>query len=69
MRIGKQDAPFTAISTADASSITVRGRDLCSELIGKISFGDYFFLLLMGKMPSEQQSFFKNRKNILVVFA
>lgn len=60
MRIGKQDAPFTAISTADASSITVRGRDLCSELIGKIAFGDYFFLLLMGTPPTEQQSFFVN---------
>src|SRR6185295_17605710 len=60
MRIGKQDAPFTAISTADAASITVRGRDLCSELIGKIAFGDYFFLLLMGKAPTEQQSFFVN---------
>jgi len=36
MRIGKQDAPFTAISTADAASITIRGRDLCNELIGKI---------------------------------
>src|ERR1700761_6913600 len=60
MRIGKQDAPFTAISTADAASITVRGRDLCSELIGKIDFADYFFLLLMGQMPTDHQRFFVN---------
>ncbi|HEY1962250.1 MAG TPA: citryl-CoA lyase [Rhizomicrobium sp.] len=60
MRIGKQDTPYTAISSADAASITVRGRDLCSELIGKISFADYFFLLLMGKPPTETQSFFVN---------
>jgi len=60
MRIGKQEAPFTAISTSDAESITIRGRDLCSELIGKITFSDYFFLLLMGKMPTENQSFFVN---------
>lgn len=60
MRIGKQDAPLTAISTSDAASITVRGRDLCSELIGKIDFTDYFFLLLMGKPPTEQQRFFVN---------
>ena len=60
MRIGKQDAPFTAISTADAASITVRGRDLCSELIGKIDFSDYFFLLLMGEMPTPNQRFFVN---------
>jgi citrate synthase len=60
MRIGKQHAPFTAISTSDATSITVRGRDLCSELIGKIDFADYFFLLLMGDMPNENQRFFVN---------
>lgn len=60
MRIGKQDAPFTAISTSDASSITVRGRDLCGELIGKIDFADYFFLMLMGKDPDPNQRFFVN---------
>jgi citrate synthase len=60
MRIGKQDAPFTAISTSDAESITVRGRDLCRELIGKIDFADYFFLMLMGKAPDPDQRFFVN---------
>ncbi len=60
MRIGKQDAPYTAISTADAASITVRGRDLCNELIGRIDFVDYFFLLLMGEMPTDDQRFFVN---------
>lgn len=60
MRIGKQDAPFTAISTSDAASITVRGRDLCSDLIGKIDFVDYFYLLLMGKEPAPNQRFFIN---------
>jgi len=60
MRIGKQDAPFTAISTADAASITVRGRDLCSELIGKTDFVSYFFLLLTGNDPTPDQLFFVN---------
>lgn len=60
MRIGKQDTPFTAISTSDAASITIRGRDLCSELIGKMDFADYFFLLLMGKDPDANQRFFVN---------
>ncbi len=60
MRIGKQDAPYTAISTSDAASITMRGRDLCRELIGKIDFADYFFLLLMGKKPNADQRFFVN---------
>ena len=60
MRIGKQDTPHTAISTSDASTITVRGRDLCGDLIGKMDFVDYFFLLMMGKDPTAEQRFFVN---------
>lgn len=55
MRIGKQDQAFTAIATADAESITVRGMDLCDELIGKIGFTDYFWLLVLGDKPTEAQ--------------
>jgi citrate synthase len=55
MRIGKQDQAFTAIATSDADSITVRGFDLCDELIGKIGFTDYFWLLVTGERPSEAQ--------------
>lgn len=58
MRIGKQENNFTAIATADADTITVRGRDLCSELIGKIGFTDYFYFLVTGQMPTETQRFF-----------
>ena len=60
MRIGKLDAPYTAISSSDATTITVRGRDLCKDLIGKIDFVDYFFLLLMGRPPTEDQRYFVN---------
>jgi citrate synthase len=52
MKIGKETVPRTAISTADAHSITVRGFDLCGDLIGKISFTDYFHLLVTGTRPS-----------------
>ncbi|MDA0186210.1 MAG: citryl-CoA lyase [Proteobacteria bacterium] len=55
MRIGKQSNPYTAIATSDAHSITVRGRDLCHDLIGKIGFSDYFWLLVIGQPPSEVQ--------------
>jgi len=60
MRIGKQDAPYTAICTSDAESITVRGRDLCSDIIGKMDFSSYFWLLVTGHEPDEEQSFFLN---------
>ncbi|HEV7433425.1 MAG TPA: citryl-CoA lyase [Pseudorhizobium sp.] len=55
MRIGKQDNAYTAIATSDEASITVRGFDLCSELIGRIGFTDYFWLLVVGSRPSEAQ--------------
>ncbi|MEJ8572018.1 citryl-CoA lyase [Microbaculum marinum] len=60
MRIGKQDGAFTAIATSDADSITVRGHDLCSELIGKIDFTDYFWLLVTGKTPDDTQRLLTN---------
>ena len=58
MRIGKQDQAFTAIATSDADTITVRGRDLCRDLIGKVGFTDYFYFLVTGEMPTEDQRFF-----------
>lgn len=42
MKIGKQE-PFSTIATSDADSITIRGKDLCSELIGKLNFDDFYF--------------------------
>ncbi|WP_238367756.1 citryl-CoA lyase [Mesobacterium pallidum] len=55
MRIGKQDNAFTAIATSDADSITVRGLDLCDELIGQIEFTDYFWMLVLGEKPDRAQ--------------
>jgi len=55
MRIGKQDQAFTAIATSDEHSITVRGYDLCDDLIGRIGFTDYFWLLVLGEKPTEAQ--------------
>jgi len=55
MRIGKQDGAFTAIATSDAHSITIRGHDLCRELIGKTDFTDYFWLLVIGEKPTALQ--------------
>ena len=60
MRIGKQDQPFTAICTSDAHSINVRGRDLCGEIIGRMDFSSYFWFLVTGRQPDEQQAFFLN---------
>ncbi|MXO59929.1 citryl-CoA lyase [Altererythrobacter salegens] len=67
MRIGKQDQPYTAICTSDAESITVRGHDLVNGLIGQIDFTSYFWLLVTGQMPNEDQVFFANA--VLVALA
>ncbi len=55
MRIGKQDEAYTSICTSDATSITVRGHDLTNEIIGKVDFTTYFWLLVTGAMPSPSQ--------------
>jgi citrate synthase len=58
MMIGKAGPAVTSVSTADASSITVRGRDLCGDLMGRVGFTEYFYLLLTGDEPTEEQRYF-----------
>jgi citrate synthase len=38
--------------------VEVRGRDLTIDLMGRLSFTEYFYLLLTGDEPSEDQRFF-----------
>ena len=42
----------TNIAIADATSITVRGRDLVNELIGKHTYTEMIYFLTVGRMPS-----------------
>lgn len=60
MRIGKQDQPFSAICASTAETITVRGKDLCGEIVGKLDFTSYFWLLVTGREPDSRQLFFAN---------
>lgn len=46
----------THIATSDATSITVRGRDLVNDLMGKASFTAMLYFLLRGRMPTENQT-------------
>jgi citrate synthase len=55
LKIGSQKHSTTAISASNAETIVVRGKDLVSELMGKISFTDHFWLLLTGTLPSDVQ--------------
>jgi citrate synthase len=57
LKVGRPRDRSSSISTADAVSVTVRGRDL-AQLIGTMTFTDYFVFLLMGTMPTADQRFF-----------
>ena len=50
--------PVTHISRAEADRVEVRGRDLCADLMGRLSFTEYFHLLLTGREPTDDQRFF-----------
>jgi citrate synthase len=43
--------PKTRIATSNATSITVRGRDLVNELIGHHSYTEVLYFLTVGRMP------------------
>ena len=46
----------TNIATADQTSITVRGKSLTAELMGKRSFTEMVYFLTCGKMPTPAQT-------------
>jgi citrate synthase len=50
--------PISRISQAYPDRVEVRGRDLTADLMGRLSFTEYFHLLLTGEEPSEDQRFF-----------
>jgi citrate synthase len=48
----------TRISQAYPDRVEVRGRDLAGDLMGRLTFTEYFHLLLTGDEPTEEQRFF-----------
>ena len=44
--------PVTHISQAYRDSVEVRGRDLAGDLMGRLTFTEYFHLLLTGDEPT-----------------
>jgi citrate synthase len=58
MQIGKPGSPVSHLSKAYPDRVEVRGRDLCGDLMGRVSFTEYFHLLLTGREPTEEQRFF-----------
>jgi citrate synthase len=58
MPVGKPGVPVSHISQAYPDRVEVRGRDLCGDLMGRLSFTEYFHLLLTGREPTDDQRFF-----------
>jgi citrate synthase len=53
-----KDGAVSHISQAYPDRVEVRGRDLTGDLMGRLTFTDYFHLLLTGREPTEDQRFF-----------
>jgi citrate synthase len=58
MQIGKAGNPVSHIGQAYPDRVEVRGRDLAGDLMGRLSFTEYFHLLLTGEEPTEEQRYF-----------
>lgn len=58
MMIGKATAARSSICDADASSIRVHGHDLTADLMGHVTFTDFFFLSVTGQLPTARQRYF-----------
>ena len=56
MKIGPASHQATAICGSTDTAIWIRGRDLAADLMGKIGFTGYFWLLLTGESPTPAQS-------------
>jgi len=48
----------TSISQAYPDRVEVRGRDLTADLMGRLTFTEYFHLLLTGEEPTAEQRYF-----------
>ena len=51
-------SPRTRIARVYPDRVEVRGRDLAGDLMGRLTFTEYFHLLLTGEEPTEEQRFF-----------
>jgi citrate synthase len=57
-QFGKAGAPVSHISRAYPDRVEVRGKDLSGDLMGRLTFTEYFHLLLCGREPTDDQRYF-----------
>jgi citrate synthase len=56
--MARDEPSVSRISRAYPDRIEVRGRDLTGDLMGRLSFTEYFHLLLTGREPTDDERFF-----------
>jgi citrate synthase len=56
--IGKPGEAKSALCAADAERILIRGRDLSRDLMGRMTFTEFFFFLMTGSEATDRQRFF-----------
>jgi citrate synthase len=54
----KPETPVSRISQAYPDRVEVRGHDLSGDLMGRLTFTEYFHLLLTGREPTADQRYF-----------
>jgi citrate synthase len=57
-QIGKAAPRVSRIAQASPDRVEVRGRDLAGDLMGRLSFTEYFHLLVTGREPTDEQRYF-----------
>jgi citrate synthase len=50
------DGPTTAIAQATREDVTIRGRSLCREMIGRMGFTEVIYFQVLGRMPTPAQA-------------
>jgi citrate synthase len=58
MQIGNPGEPVSHLSQAYPDRVEVRGRDLADDLMGRLTFTEYFHLLVTGREPTEDEGYF-----------
>ena len=52
----KTDGPTTSIATHDAKDVYVRGKSLCDDLIGKLTFTEMTYFQVVGRAPTAAET-------------
>jgi citrate synthase len=65
--MAKRKSIRTDIAWSDTDRITVKGHDLCSDILGKLSLGDMAFLEITDRLPTPRESVMFNAIAVTLV--